>query len=66
MRDELTDSDFEQYELDDYEEDEEEFLDCAMDRHGACGKAGSEECDFECPYRAEQIARENRRRASHP
>lgn len=24
--------------------------DCAMDRHGHCGKAGSEECDWECPY----------------
>lgn len=26
-------------------------FDCAMDRHGNCGKAGSEECDWECPYR---------------
>jgi hypothetical protein len=59
MRDELTDSDFEEYEL---EDDFEEYFDCHMDRHGACGKAGSEECDFECPYRAEQIAREKKRR----
>lgn len=29
----------------------EEMFDCGMDRHGNCGKAGSEECDFECPYR---------------
>lgn len=26
-------------------------FDCAMDRHGNCGKAGSEECDWECPFR---------------
>jgi len=51
MRDELTDSDFEEYELDDDEEDEFESFDCAMDREGYCGKAGSEECDFECPYK---------------
>lgn len=25
-------------------------FDCAMDRNGQCGKAGSEECDWECPY----------------
>lgn len=28
------------------------FLD-GKDRHGDCGKAGTEECDFECPYRDE-------------
>ena len=33
------------------EEDEFEYFDCHMDKHGACGKAGSEECEFECPYR---------------
>lgn len=36
------------------EEDENEYLDCHMDRNGYCGKAGSEECEFECPYRAAQ------------
>jgi hypothetical protein len=38
---------------DDYD-DEPEFepeFDCHMDKRGNCGKAGSEECDFECPYR---------------
>lgn len=41
-----------QEEFDDYDEsdDEEEFEDCHMDRSGYCGKAGSEECEFECPY----------------
>jgi hypothetical protein len=39
----------------DCEEDEFESFDCAMslDKRGkplGCGKAGSEECDFECPY----------------
>jgi hypothetical protein len=33
---------------DDGEEEEWEF-DCAMGRDGQCDKAGSEECDFECP-----------------
>lgn len=45
---EITADDFED---DEVEEDEFESFDCAMDRHGACGKAGSEECEFECPYR---------------
>jgi hypothetical protein len=35
----------------DDEEDPYESFDCHMDRQGFCGKAGSEECDFECPYR---------------
>lgn len=34
-------------------DDEEEF-DCHMDIHGYCGKAGTEECDFMCPYRNEK------------
>ena len=38
----------------------ESFEDCHMDRTGACGKAGSEECEFECPYRADQRERELR------
>lgn len=25
--------------------------DCGIDRRGECGKAGSEECEFACPYR---------------
>ncbi len=36
------------------EEDEEETFDCHLGRDGVCGKAGSEECDFECPYRRMQ------------
>jgi hypothetical protein len=38
----------------DDDDEDEDFLDCHMDRSGACGKAGSEECEFECPYRAQQ------------
>lgn len=45
--------DLEDCDIDDYEEEEEHALDCHMDRHGNCGKAGSEECEFECPYRNE-------------
>ena len=45
---------------DDYEieEDEYESFDCHMDRSGHCGAAGSEGCEFECPYRRDQYARE--------
>lgn len=46
-------------ELDDYGDDPDHWtnddavieFDCGMDRHGNCGKAGSEECDLECPFR---------------
>ena len=37
-------------------EDEWEF-DCHMGRDGLCGAAGSEECEFECPYRADELRR---------
>jgi hypothetical protein len=43
----------EQYYHDDPEEydPDDEFLDfvCGMMRDGQCSKAGSEECDWECP-----------------
>lgn len=48
--------DFDEDEIDDFDFASEAELfedaagDCAMDRHGNCGKAGSEECDWECPY----------------
>jgi hypothetical protein len=59
MRDELTDNDFDEMEVDDWEEDEYESFDCHMGRDGLCGAAGSEECDFECPYMRDIIAEEN-------
>jgi hypothetical protein len=49
----------EEYLDDDYGEREESDMDeeelyfhynCHLDRNGYCGKAGSEECDFECPF----------------
>ena len=52
-------------EFDDFDtgdDDDEEYFDCGMMRDGkthrlvGCGKAGSEECDFECPYRNEAYA----------
>ena len=50
---------------DDFEDEEtDEYLDCHMDREGFCGKAGSEECEFDCPYRAEQRDRERKRRSA--
>ena len=44
---------------DNFEDIFDEF-DCHMGRDGLCGKAGSEECEFECPYRADQRERESR------
>jgi len=54
-----------EFEPDDDFDDEEtdEYLDCHMDREGLCGKAGSEECEFDCPYRAEQREQERKRRS---
>ncbi len=45
----MSDDDYE--DPDDDVEEEEEYLDCALDfETGQCGKAGSEECDWHCPY----------------
>lgn len=35
------------------EEFEEALANCAAMPSGHCGKAGSEECDIECPFRAD-------------
>lgn len=38
-----------------WDEDEEEFgeamEDCGLDSEGFCSQAGTEYCDFECPFR---------------
>ena len=50
----MTDDDSDRDDLGAYDipdEDDPFDFDCGMDRHGNCGKAGSEECDWECPYR---------------
>lgn len=41
------------YGPDDYEDDEmaEAEMNCSMMADGQCGLAGSEYCDFECPFR---------------
>ena len=36
---------------DDVEEWSDFWDDCGLDDDGQCSKAGSEDCDFECPYR---------------
>lgn len=46
----FTDDEYDDDEYDDGTEDWEPEFDCGMDRSGGCGKAGSEECEFECPY----------------
>lgn len=40
------------YEEDDeyLEDEDEEFFDCGLMPDGGCSKAGSEECDWECPF----------------
>lgn len=35
--------------MDEFEDYEPDF-DCSMDSDGNCGAAGSEDCEFECPY----------------
>lgn len=37
---------------DDFDDDKYEasMIDCGLGIDGQCSKAGSEECDFECPY----------------
>lgn len=53
--------------LEDYEDDaddEEDEFDChaMFSRSGkfiGCGAAGSEECDFQCPYRSELYGEED-------
>ena len=46
--------------------DDEEDFDCYMTASGQCGAAGSEWCDFECPFRdtvyAQHFSRARRRR----
>ena len=39
---------------DDDPDEEEDFFDCHMGPGGYCGAAGSEDCEFECPYRRAQ------------
>lgn len=53
---------------DDMVDDElEDFFDCLMMRDGSCGAAGSEDCEFECPYRRDQRERAYaRRKADEP
>lgn len=51
MSDEFYGFDDEDFDLDDVDEFERDMeIDCHLDRNGFCGKAGSEECEFECPY----------------
>lgn len=53
---------FDDPDFDETDEDEEWEFDCGMDRDGLCGKAGSEECDFECPFRDEMYRKLDRRK----
>ncbi|GAC1640125.1 MAG: hypothetical protein NVS9B14_21530 [Candidatus Acidiferrum sp.] len=46
------DEEFDDFDDEEFDEEEDEFesFDCHRDSHGYCGKAGSEECEFDCPY----------------
>lgn len=37
----------------DEDEHEEALLNCGLDEEGFCSLAGTEHCDFECPFRGE-------------
>lgn len=43
---------------DDDEDEPEDDFDCMMMDDGTCLKAGSEECEFECPYRRDDEEKE--------
>lgn len=48
------DDDAEEYEFESLDDDDcDDEFDCGMYPDGQCSKAGSEECDFECPVMAE-------------
>lgn len=64
IRREQRDSDFDDDEPDDDFDDEDNF-DCGMTPDGQCMKAGSEECDWECPVMARIIRKENAKE-KHP
>lgn len=49
------------YEFDPEDEEDDELMDCGMDRSGQCSMAGSEQCDFECPLMLEIHMREARK-----
>ena len=46
--------------FDDSYEFDHALADCHMMRNGLCMKAGSEECDWECPIMADLIRRESK------
>ncbi len=55
-------SDFDDEDCDGDFDDDEEYGDCGEDRtNGGCSLAGSEECDFECPYRDSMLAKLGRK-----
>lgn len=45
-------------------DDDDGLGDCAMGPDGQCGKAGSEECDWECPIMADIIRKEAAKKAA--
>ena len=55
-----------EWDFDDSGDDEEDFFDCYMGPSGSCGAAGSEQCEFECPYRRDQREAKAARRKRKP
>lgn len=60
----MNDCDFSNHDYidDDFEENDEDAIDCAMGPDGQCGKAGSEECDWDCPIMASIIRSEAKKK----
>ena len=51
MSDDLEDYDDHDRSTYDDEDEDDEYLDCGLMPDGQCLKAGSEDCDWECPMR---------------
>lgn len=56
MSDTYTGPEFEYDEIDDGDDDEDGWAEmmCHLHPDGQCGAAGSEYCEFECPFRNEK------------
>ena len=44
------DDEFDDYWRDDWEDEDEDYFDCGFVPGEGCLLAGTEDCDFECPY----------------
>lgn len=59
MSDDRTLEDTSGYPFDEEDNEDEDEFDCHLDQHGSCDLAGTEECEFECPYRDQRSDRDD-------